>query len=247
MIDRVERDRMIVVIEGYLDDRITAFEFDKQLCPASNNDQMAAEIARLAWFHYDDCKDHHVVMTKEQWNLFQRFILLLKSDLEALPELPISTVKRWGWDHGLALVVCLLFVALACWVGWGPLLFLLALPFGVVSLMIDRYRTGLEPVSNQRDPAFFPLNNFVQLSQLRRRTMDFEKRQYRQEISTRRIRDEAEQQLNCFMGYVFRLLFGPLMLLGQAFPSTSIAAPVSESEGQKNARQRELPGDGKRE
>ena len=58
MVDRAARDKVISAFEAYLDDQITAFEFDDRLQEIASEDLTVNEVIHAAWFHYDDCKDH---------------------------------------------------------------------------------------------------------------------------------------------------------------------------------------------
>lgn len=208
---------MVEVIEAYLDDRITAFEFDDRL-NASSDDVLLGEVAHLCWFHYDDCTDHKVVLTKEQWDLFQRLILLLKSDLETLP--PYEHIKRrWGGDHALAWLGCLGFAVVALTAGWGLWLVLLALPFGILSMLIQQHRDRRKIAPSRRDMACFPFLSWGQLRQVVHRTPSFRKRRYRPDVAGRRVRSELQDSICRMLGRVGWLILGPLALLGQGFPT----------------------------
>lgn len=215
MIDRSARNQAVAAIEAYLDDKITAFEFDERL-GIDTQDVLVNEITALAWFHYDDCKDHQVVMTLEQWNLFQRLLLLLRSDAEASasPKPP----GRWRWDNALALTASALYCALAMLVGWNGWLLLLALPFAPLSKFIHQHRVRTAPVMSLRELACFPFASFAELRQVRRGTPDFSKRRYRTEIRGRAIRNEVEQDLSRAKLHLGWVLFSPLVLFSQSFP-----------------------------
>lgn len=217
MIDRQARNRMVEAIEAYLDDRITAFEFDERL-DASSMDPLVGEVAHLCWFHYDDCTDHLVVLSKEQWDLFQRLILLLKSDVESLP--PCERIKRrWGFDHALAWLGCIVFVALASVAGWGPQLLMLALPFGALSMLIQRHQDRQPKPPSRRIAARFPFSSWSQLRHVVSRTPGFSKRRYRQAIAGRRVRSEAREVFSRMIAHAGWLVCGPLILLAQGFPT----------------------------
>ena len=98
MIDRSARDQVISAFEAYLDDQITAFEFDERLQEIESGDRTVNEVIRAAWFHYDDCTDHKVHLSKPEWDYFQRLLLILASDAE----LSWSHSSRWSGDHLVA-------------------------------------------------------------------------------------------------------------------------------------------------
>ena len=115
MIDRTARNQVTSAFEAFLDDRITAFEFDDRLQEIESEDRTVNEIIRAAWFHYDDCKDHKVCLSKAEWDYFQRLLLILGSDAEFTS----SPARRWSWDHGVAWLALVAFVGIASVAGWG--------------------------------------------------------------------------------------------------------------------------------
>ena len=85
MIDRKARDEMGKAIRDYMEERIGAFELHDSLdCIAhETEDGTVKVIGRQIWFHYDDCKDHKIVASKQTWDYFNRLLLLLESEAEA--------------------------------------------------------------------------------------------------------------------------------------------------------------------
>lgn len=221
MIDRAARDQVISAFEAYLDDRLTAFEFDDRLQAIESEDRTVNEVIHAAWFHYDDCKDHKVRLSKLEWDYFQRLLLVLGSDAE----LTSSASRRWSWDHGMAWLAFVAFVGLSFVVGWGWHLVGWAVPFGIVSLGINRYRRLREPVFEPRQAACTPFESFSQIRRVRSQFPGFRKRRYRSEVGDRKIRSEAEESFYRALSYGYWLVFSPLILLFQGFPSSSDQAP----------------------
>jgi len=172
MIDRAARDVAIAAFEEYLDDGITAFEFDDRVQSIATEDGTVNEVVHAAWFHYDDCKDHKITLSKEEWDYFQRLLLLLKSNAK----FSSSPTKHWSWDHALAWLAVIAFVITAFFVGWGYQLFAVAVPFGIISLLINLYRVKSNSVPHPRDIAFTPFASFGQIRRFRRRVPGFKKR-----------------------------------------------------------------------
>ena len=50
-------------------------------------------LSKLIWFHYDDCRDHNIVATEQEWDYFNRLLFLLESDAEG--EF-VKTRGNWG-------------------------------------------------------------------------------------------------------------------------------------------------------
>lgn len=216
MIDRAARDEVITVFESYLDDQITAFEFDDRLHDVDSEDWTVNEIILEAWFHYDDGKDHKVNLSKPEWDYIQRLLLILRSDAE----LSASAEKRWSWDHALAWLALAGFVGIALIAGWGWHLYLWAIPFGIISVLISDYRRRREPVPKANEIACEPFASFSQIRQFRQHLPGFVKQRYRREIGQRTIRGEAEESFSWAFFHCYWILFGPVVLLFQGFPST---------------------------
>jgi hypothetical protein len=80
MFSRYDREALVEVINRYLSDELTAFKLDDALSDiaARTKDETVNHVADLFWYHYDDVEDHKVVASKEQWDFFQRLLLILK-------------------------------------------------------------------------------------------------------------------------------------------------------------------------
>jgi hypothetical protein len=215
MIDREARDKTISAIEEYLDDKITAFEFDERLQEIESDDSTVEGIVRAAWFYYDDCKDHNVILSKQAWDYFQRLLLILKSDAE----ISSSVTRRWSWDHAFAWAAFAAFVWIAFFVGFGFQLILLAIPFGVVSISISLYRECRLPQLDPHDTACIPFDSFSQIRWLRHQVPTFQKRPYRTELQGRKIRSEAANSFVRMFACCYWLAFSPVVLLFQGLPS----------------------------
>ena len=70
---------MSKAIRDYMEQRITSFELADSLdCMAhSTGDKTVKLVKKLMWFHYDDLKDHTIVASKQEWDYFNRLLLLL--------------------------------------------------------------------------------------------------------------------------------------------------------------------------
>jgi len=216
MIDRLARDLTIEAIEAFLDDRITAFEFDDQLLEIETKDRTVDEIAYAAWFHYDDIKDHKVRLSKAEWDYFQRLLLLLRSDMEFTS----TRKRRWGWDHALACIGLASFLAISYLIGWGYELFLVAAPFGILSIFISRKRDREKPISSMHDIAHAPFTGFSQIRWLRKRVPTFIKQKYRTEIGERfPNQDYVKSKINSVFEKLVWIFFSPIALLFQGIPS----------------------------
>jgi hypothetical protein len=215
MVDRVSRDQMIVALEAYLDDKLTAFELDNRFSEIETKDETAQEIIRSVWLHYDDCRDHKVQLSKPEWDYFQRLLLVLRSD----STFSFSQSRRWSWDHLIACLSLITFLGIALRVGWSGYLLGATVPFGIVSIFINLYRRRIEPVWEPLKMACFPFESVSQILPLRRNIAAFAKRKYRSEIGARKIRSDMAPFVLWAFSYGYWLVFSPLILFTQAFPS----------------------------
>ena len=216
MIDRASRNEVISAFEDYLEDRIRAFEFADRLQEIESEDRTVNEVIHAAWYHYDDCTDHQVQLSKPEWDYFQRLLLVLRSHAE----LSTTLSRRWSWDHLVAWVSVVAFAGIASEVGWGWHWIAWAVPFGIVSISISHYRRRIEPEPEASEIACTPFESLSQIRWWRRQLPDFRKQKYRARVGSRRIRSETTEAFAVALSYCYQIIFSPLVLLGQGFPST---------------------------
>lgn len=217
MIDRTAREKVIEAIDCFLNDRTDAFEFDEQIWNIESEDGTVAYAVQVLWFHYDDCTNHKVVLQKNEWDLIQRLKLLLMSDAEVTESLE----SRWSWDHALACIGFVSFLTIAFLVGWGWRLLIVAIPFGLMSIGITRYREQNPVEYIPKDLALYPFESLSQIRALRRRVSDFSKQRYREELGVRRIRSRPVERFLSIYSITFQILCGPLALLFQGISSSA--------------------------
>jgi hypothetical protein len=217
MVDRVARDRVIAAFEDFLDEKITAFELDGRLQEVDSADQTVKEVIHVAWFHYDDCTDHKVCLSKVGWDFFQRLLLILRSGAE----LSCSKTKRWSWDHVLAWAMLAVLAGAVMTKGWSGDLLPLGVLSAIVSLFVSFYRRRQKVGLTPREIACLPFDSPSQIRLLHRETPGFQKRRYRKEIEGRTIRSEEEETFNRVIWYASAIVLSPLILLFQGFPSTA--------------------------
>ena len=219
MIDREARIKLCDAIEAYCGEAITAFEFDDLIFDIEGHteDETAKQVVQWLWHHYDDIEDHKIVLTKEEWDYFQRLRLLLESDTE------LSITRKWCWNFRqlIAAISLALFVYLACVTGFDLHLYLLAIPFGLVSIAISDMWWVHEPAEDV-DPKLVPFPTHTALSRVRRQVNWFKKRRYPKFLTDRRIRGDSAESIMWFQTIVGWLLFAPLALLGQSFPRQAV-------------------------
>lgn len=160
MLDRVDRTNHVAVIRHFLNEELTAFEFDNALDNFyDSGDATVRAVAAQLWLFYDDCDDHLVVLSERQWDYIQRVLLGLTADFEAASS--ASSRLHCTQLIAAALLLGCLFVALA--IQPGPALLVSFIPFGLGSLAISRFR---RPDSeSQADPV--TLAPFVAMADIR--------------------------------------------------------------------------------
>jgi hypothetical protein len=227
MIDRQARDRMASALRSYMDERITAFQFDQTLeeVVADSNDTTAKDIREMLWFHYDDCTDHQVVASKEQWDFFNRLLLLLESDGE-LPTEEAGASWQWGGQQAIALVCVGVFGFVVGVTGFGEHLFVAAIPLGGVSMLIAWWGSRSEPGCSVRQQATEPFGSVGELLAVRRRHRGFKKSRYRKSVGARRVRTPLMNTAIKIPQIILWLILSPVVLVLQALPERR-AQPIS--------------------
>ncbi len=218
MIDRKARDETAKAIRSYMNEEITAFEFDEALFEAESGarDATVRSVVQTLWYFYDDCKDHKIVASKEEWDLFHRLLLLLESDGE------LETTRRrreWHPLHGVAALLLLVFIVIAIRVGWGDHLFAYALPFGPPSMLLAWLNSRRRRKSIRRaEVALMPYPSLASLRAVRKRVEMFSRRKYPKTMANRKIRGPIERRITLIPSRILWCVFSPAVLLLQSLP-----------------------------
>lgn len=222
-VDRISRDRLVNAIHRFLNDETTAFQFDDEIheIRAGSRDPTIRHVVCALWCHYDDCKDHHVVLCKEEWDYFQRLILLLKSDAHV----KIEKRRIWSGAQGIAGLALAAFCLAAWSLGFGRQLLILSLPFGIVAIGIAKWRRR-EYLVPGNVVAMFPFASISEILRVRRQIAGFTKQSYRAELESRRIRKPTSTWIIRLQTGVVFLVFAPLMLFAHLFPDTETVSSV---------------------
>jgi hypothetical protein len=218
MIDRKARDGMAKALRSYMNEETTAFQFDQALDEATTKteDGTAKTIGRVLWFHYDDFKDHTIVAAKEEWDFFNRVLLLLESDGELET---VNSRREWHGSQAVAAGLLIAFLAVAVRVGFGEHLFAYALPFGPPSMLIAWWNARRRRKTDRSlDAVLTPFPSVGSLMAVRRQVAGFARRRYPPNLSGRRIREP-------FIGFVMGLpswigwcMLSPIPLFFQMLP-----------------------------
>lgn len=208
------RQALASVIRAFLNSESMAFEFDEQLdafCDSS--DPVIEYVVDAVWYHYDDCDDHLVCLSKQQWDFFQRLLLLLASDCVVETE----SRRIWSLRQVIAATSLAVFTYFAVQAGWGYHLLLLAVPFGAISMLLSQTRPAPPVESDPYLPIIFPFESLSDLARTYRSSL-FRKTQYPKSLSNRQIRSPDRVAFEHFLSQVMWLLLSPFPLFAQCFP-----------------------------
>ncbi len=217
MFSRYDRDAMVETINRYLSDDLTAFKLDEALSEIGvrTKDETVQQIVALFWYYYDDVEDHKVVASKEEWDYFQRLLLILKSDADIVQE---TGHRKWTARQAVAAVCLALFGLAVVRTGWGYHLLVVTFPLGVVSMLLYHWRSRVETRRLHEQTALVPFDSASQMLSLRRKVRNFAKARYPVRLGNRRIRSPVTSAFMWLHAGVAWLMFSPLVLMFQAVP-----------------------------
>lgn len=208
------RASLAALIEMFLASEITAFQFDERLdIFRDSDDAVIQHVVDAVWYHYDDCDDHLVCFSKQQWNYFQRLLLLLVSDCR----IETKFKRQWSLKQLIAAISLAMFGYMALQVGYGYQLLILSIPFGVVSIALSFWRLRITPNPDSFASDIFPFATFADLATAYYAS-GFRKNRYPKHIGKRTIRSPFEDTLLRLYSYTIWLLLSPFVLLFQSFP-----------------------------
>jgi hypothetical protein len=230
MIDRKARDQMCKAIRSYLNEETTAFQLDNSLCDANigTKDRTVTTVMRALWFH---CKDHKIAASKEEWDYFNRLLLLLESDAK------MEIAKKWReWNliQGIAALLFVGFFVIGIQVGFSYRLFAIALPFGPPSLYLYWLNScRLKKEISAAEIALLPFQSLGILRAVHRQVGGFVKDPYPRSVENRRIRGPIVEKLILVPWALFWCLFSPAFLFFQLLPDrkyeTKVIMPESSA------------------
>jgi len=214
---RYDRDALAEVINNYLSEGLTAFKLDDALSDLSTKtkDQTVKRVAALLWYHYDDLEDHKVVASKQEWDFFQRLLLILKSETDLVEE---TGERRWTARQTVASVCLAAFAVVVAMTGWGSHLFLATVPLGGVSVLLKLWHSRIEEAQLRQQTPLIPFSSLSELRSVRRQVRGFVKSRYPTRLGSRQIRGPVSEAFNWLHFVVVWLLFSPVALFIQAQP-----------------------------
>jgi hypothetical protein len=217
MFSRYDRDSLVEVINRYLSEEITAFKLDEAISEigARTKDETVKAVVDLFWYHYDDVEDHKVVASKEEWDYFQRLLLILKSDAEIVAE---TEKRRWTARQVVAAVCLASFGLAVVKTGFGCHLLFVTIPLGLVSMLVAHWRSSVEARRLHEQTALMPFGSVSELLSLRRKVNNFVKARYPARLGSRQIRSPVTSALMWLHFGVVWLIFSPVALVLQVLP-----------------------------
>jgi hypothetical protein len=229
MVDHAARADICATIDDFLNDRLSAFDFDEGLdnIRSRTEDRTAWFVIGTLWYFYDDCDDHLACLDKDTWNVIQRLKLVLQSGTE------IETKRRRIWHVSqLIALTTLAAMAYVCSIDlkmWP----LPVLAGGLVSLGLSKCRERLLRAYDVPDPwRAWPFASPSAIARALRRATDFKKQRHRSEVARRRIRTAADERVNGYLWLFGQCVLSPILLIGQCWPIT-IKSVVVTNNGQR--------------
>ena len=210
------RASLATLIRTFLAGEITAFQFDDRLESfRDSDDPVIMYVVDSVWYHYDDCDDHLVCFSKQQWDYFQRLLLVLASNCRVETEIE----RQWSVKQLIAAVSLCVFVYCAVQVGWGRHLLIFSIPFGTISIALSFWQPRQKHILSPYAQNIFPFATFSDLATAYRFS-DFRKKKYPNCIGERRIRSPFMDMFWQLYAYTVWLLLAPIPLLFQTLPDT---------------------------
>jgi hypothetical protein len=216
MIDPPSRSRLVNAINRYMDEEITAFAFDDEIHQIGHatKDATVDFVVSSLWYHYDDCKDHLAGLAKEEWDYFQRLILLLESNAE----IDFVSQRRWSVRQIVAAVALAGFGLCVAWLGGGWHLLAVSIAFGPISIGLSYWRRALAPQPTRPQLGLVPFSSFSELRAVRKAASGFAKRRYPRHARIRNVHGPLATMAAWMNLFILWSLGSPLVLLLQALP-----------------------------
>jgi len=225
-IDHQSRNCLVNAINRYIDGAMTAFAFDDEIFGILNasRDATVEYVIRSLWLHYDDGKDHLAGLSKEEWDYFQRLILLLESNAE------IEKVfhRKWSIRQLVAGFGLLGFGLCVYEFGIGWHLFGFALAFGPLSIGLSYWRNSSEIPQARKRLGLIPFSSLSELRAIRKTVAGFSKRKYPASSKTRNVHSRLMTTVVWLQTCVLWSFISPLILLFQTLPEKKIQTRIRQ-------------------
>ncbi len=208
------RDALATLIRAFLSSEITAFELDEGLDAFDDSDDPVIQhVATTVWCLYDDFEDHEVCVSKAEWDYLQRLLLVLESGCRV----ETHSERRWSFKQWIAAVSLCVFAYCAVQMGWGTHLFLLAVPFGLISMALSCWQQRTDSDVDPYQQSIVPFASFSDLATAYRSSR-FRKIPYPRQLETRTIRSPLMNRFRQLYFYTLWLILSQIPLLFQLLP-----------------------------
>jgi hypothetical protein len=226
MIDRQSRNRLVAAITRYMNEEIMAFAFDDEIHQIiyATKDSTVDYVVTSLWYHYDDCKDHLAGLSKEEWDYFQRLILLLESN----SEIERVSRRRWSVRQIVAAVALLCFGLCVMRLGIGWHLLAVAVLFGPISVLLSHWRNRSDMTQTQEQLSLLPFSSFAELRAVRKTVAGFSKRQYPSHARIRNVHGPLATMAAWMNLLILWSIGSPLVLLFHALPEKETTTRIRE-------------------
>jgi hypothetical protein len=226
-IDRQSRNRLVNAINRYLDKAMTAFAFDDEIFGIlrASKDATVEYVVHSLWLHYDDCKDHLAGLSKEEWDYFQRLILLLESNAE------VEKVfhRKWSIRQLIAGLGLIGFGLCVYQFGIGWHLFGFALAFGPISIALSYWRNRSEMPQAKKRLGLIPFSSLSELRAIHKAVAGFSKRKYPAGSKARSVHGHLMTTVVWFQTCVLWSFISPLILLFQTLPEEQVRTRIRQA------------------
>lgn len=229
MISDQDRQKLIEAIEAYVSERVKSFEFDDMLDPLRDSkDATVRKIAFDCWYYYDDIVDHKIHGPAEVWDIFQRYLLVLRAGLDTQAE----HRYRWGLVEACAASLVGVFIATfiiaLCWGAWGGV-FVLWILLGIASIPIGICKERVVRSEIGGSEAFPPFSSEAEMRHAMATYPEFTMAPCPEHIDRRKLRSAVTVFV---MGLPWRLIqicLGPAFLVWQSLPYRHTISRVIQS------------------
>jgi hypothetical protein len=209
-----DRQKLIEVIEAYVSEKTGSFEFDDELDSLMDSkDATVRQIAFDLWMYYDDVIDHKIHGPAEVWDLFQRYLLVLRVGLDVQRGLEWV----WGWWQACAAVMVVLYLAmLPRNLDWT--IVLLGIPFGIASIVIGRWKKMVIWGTAGKNAMLVPFASDDEMKRVMERCPELTIAPCPQHIADRKVRSRLSEFVTLLPSLFLQLCLGPLCLMWQSLP-----------------------------
>ena len=183
-VEQVHRGRLAAILHRFLDQSISAFEWDALLDEyGRSQDRVMRFVAVAVGALYDDRVDHLVALSKLEWDDVQCLLLPLQSDG--------AMQSRVAYHDSMTLVIarCVLvgYGGILGQAGWGDRLPGFVIPLGLLSIGLAWFRRWITTKWIRPDHRIrFPVGSFSALASTYR-AVSFKKICYPRQLASRRI------------------------------------------------------------